>query len=200
MLSGGDPTALAGFLTKKFLSDKGTQAGIARMFAKNAPTEAVTAKFGGKKGLPALIPGRDYGTTIEIPPKFPPTTFEAPAQNISKSVFNPKDKQYYKGATAGQNKTPLQPLSQIKSEIPYTPIIPPTKKKAKALQPKKKDKIVNPKDYKTADEFAKASVLPYITIPTKNLISLTTSFFVVHQNIQMPKLGSGSLMKNLQMG
>ncbi len=92
ILSGGDPTAITAFFLKKGLLNKGFQSSIAKMISKKSPTEAIKAKFGGKTGLPAKLPNIDYGTTIEMGGRKPPTTFEPQSQNIRRSSSLPEQK------------------------------------------------------------------------------------------------------------
>lgn len=63
ILSGMDPSAIGGFLTKKALLSTKARTLTAKLFAQKAE-KPVKPKYGGKTGLPALIPGRNY-----TPPK-----------------------------------------------------------------------------------------------------------------------------------
>lgn len=85
MLSGGNPHSLAGFLVKKTLSSKGVQSKAAQLLSKLEGKSTIgmpKAEYGGKKGLPALIPGRDYRVPIEMGGPKSANTIEKPAQKI----------------------------------------------------------------------------------------------------------------------
>ena len=74
MLSGGDPTAIGGLLTKKFFSDPGVQSKIAKMLSKVETQGMIKPKIGETK-LPRLEAGKTQtpsvssGSTIQVAPK-----------------------------------------------------------------------------------------------------------------------------------
>lgn len=74
MLSGGDPTAIGGLLTKKLFSDPGVQSRIAKMLSKVEPQGMIKPKIGETK-LPRLEAGKTQtpnvsgGSTIQVAPK-----------------------------------------------------------------------------------------------------------------------------------
>jgi len=85
LLSGGEPSNVAGFLAKKTFGSKRVQSSVAKLFNDKSKIKApIKAEFGGKSGVPAKIPGRDYGTIIELPGRKAKFQDEAPA----KQVFN----------------------------------------------------------------------------------------------------------------
>jgi len=86
IMSGLDPNAIAGFLAKKAVFGQGGQAKLARLTAPKAQGQ-IRPKFGGKTGLPALIPGRDYRTATEMgAPRKPKTgIIETPPKSINRS-------------------------------------------------------------------------------------------------------------------
>ena len=93
VLSGGDPTAIAGFLTKKFFSSKSVQGKIAKMLGGKegqsliTPEVSLQPEYLQQKALPAGQPikGRYPSEGISIPAA--PTTFEAQAPGISPKKF-----------------------------------------------------------------------------------------------------------------
>lgn len=86
LLSNGDPKSIAVYTAKKILTNNKLQGSFAKLISKKPSIGAIKAEFGGKTGLPALIPGRDYGTTIEMGAPKSPTTFEAPSRKINRSM------------------------------------------------------------------------------------------------------------------
>jgi hypothetical protein len=121
------------------------------------------------------------------------TTYEPKAQQIAPTrTFNPRDKKYYeKGVMGGQrsiaSKTTKQIINDTKNAIPA--IIPPAKKKATPLQPKKKDKIVNPKDYKTAEEFVKAQGDSFYHTTPANFEKFDKKFLGSNTNFDNTRIG-----------
>lgn len=95
MLSGGDPTAIAGLSAKKLFGNKTIQSKFAKLLSTINPQGITTPEFGGKTGLPALIPNRDYGTTIEMgAPKTRKTYANEPqAQRVMNESFKRKQTQ-----------------------------------------------------------------------------------------------------------
>lgn len=75
MLSGGNPTAVGGFLTKKFFSDPGVQAKMAKMLSKTEAKGAIKPVLGETKLLRieapkgSTVPSRGSGSTIPVAPK-----------------------------------------------------------------------------------------------------------------------------------
>lgn len=70
ILSRGDPTAVAELLVKKGFSSKTVQSKIASVLADKPSSPPIKAQYGGKTGLPSLIPGNDYNVpkpTINLP-------------------------------------------------------------------------------------------------------------------------------------
>lgn len=92
ILSGGDPTAISAFFLKKGLLNKGMQSKFARLISKETPTLPIKAELGGKTGLPAKIPGRDYGTVMQMGAPKTPTTFEPRAGIVNRSSSLPDQK------------------------------------------------------------------------------------------------------------
>lgn len=88
IMSGLDPNAIAGFIAKKAVFGQGGQAKLARLTAPKAQ-KAIKPKYGGKTGLPSLIPGRDYSTAMEMgaPRKPKKGVVEAPPKKINRSSF-----------------------------------------------------------------------------------------------------------------
>lgn len=75
MLSGGDPTSVAGFLTKKFFSDPGIQAKIAKFLSKAEPKGAVKPIIGETKLTRIEAPKTKYsGVKVEAPINLPEKT------------------------------------------------------------------------------------------------------------------------------
>lgn len=93
LLSGGDMNSIAMFLTKKTIGSKPIRAAIAKRLSTVPPQPRIQAEFGGKRGLPALIPKRDYRTTIELPaykkPKNNKTVIEPRAKIVNRSSSLP---------------------------------------------------------------------------------------------------------------
>lgn len=75
MLSGGDPTSIGGLITKKFFSDPGIQAKIAKMLTKEIPERFKKARVGETKfkrleaPKGSTIPKVESGSTIPVAPK-----------------------------------------------------------------------------------------------------------------------------------
>lgn len=70
VLSGGDPTAIAGFLTKKFLSSAGVQAKVAELMSNGEPKGPVKPKLGETKYL-RLPAGQTETPTVTKPINMP---------------------------------------------------------------------------------------------------------------------------------
>ena len=84
LLAGGDPRAIGAFGVKRLFSAKKVQSGIAQMLGgKGTQVGLPTARFGGVTDLPAKIPGRDYGTTIELPGRKVPIVDEGMASRVN---------------------------------------------------------------------------------------------------------------------
>lgn len=65
ILAGGDPSAVGGFLTKKFLSSKSVQAKIAQMLNKGE-VQGITEPLITKTNVPHNIPVKDLGIPEEV--------------------------------------------------------------------------------------------------------------------------------------
>lgn len=97
MLSGGDPTAIGGFLTKKFLSSNAVQAKIAQMLKQGeaAPPVKPSLNGGYTKPQSPLLPGKGLK--------------KAPSSNTTPSQIN---KASIKNDTAPTNKTSNRIIEQ----------------------------------------------------------------------------------------
>lgn len=117
MLSGGNPQAVAGFLTKKFFSSKAVQAKIAEMLSQGEIKGQIPADITPtlENNMRRVFP---QGTKLELPAgditkpqvenhvpvqRNAPFSSEAPAENINRTSYNPKTKtEYVKNAKTGK--------------------------------------------------------------------------------------------------
>jgi len=111
ILSGGDPTAIAAFLSKKLFLSKNAQSAFAELISKTPIKGQVEPKIGGSTGLPMKIPGVDYGTTMQMPGVKPPTIFEPPAQKINRSSSLPEQLQLSAPTSKAQGAPIILPTS-----------------------------------------------------------------------------------------
>ena len=127
VLSGGNPEAVAGFLTKKFFSSRAVQAKIAELLNVGQPVKSIISPDVNPTVENTLRGQWPQGTLLELPPgrssvsenRVPiqlrgQSTIEPPAQQISTQIFNP-DKTLRLNA-AGQN--PIQLSSPSKPAQP----------------------------------------------------------------------------------
>ena len=91
MLSGGDPTAISGFLTKKFFSNKRNQAMFAKLLNKSDDGASMIKPDVGPSKIPMLPEGnpnlpqsQNFNPII----KGGPTSFEAPAKTINRFDYD----------------------------------------------------------------------------------------------------------------
>lgn len=145
VLSNGDPTAVSAFLTKRLVSNKGVQARVAKALTKEIPKGQVKAEFGGKTGLPALIPGRDYSLPKPNNPKYKTI-------NLPKSV-----RETNLGLDEIRNATRSKQAGRLStkkvSEISSRKSIPQTKTRSNDISATLTKEA---KKYKSAEEFVKA--------------------------------------------
>lgn len=87
LLSGGDPTAVAGLFAKKFFGNKTVQSKIAKSLAPKPNIGLVKPKYGSSEGflLPAPKKGAQPFSTLPMGSPRSPTSFEAPAQKINRT-------------------------------------------------------------------------------------------------------------------
>ncbi len=113
IMSGLDPSAIAGFLAKKAVFGQGGQARIARFLAKK-PEGQIKPKYGGKTGLPALIKGRDYRTPTEMgAPKVPKT-------GIKETIKGPMNRSSLVEENAIKAKNEQKLLPAPKTRLPQS--------------------------------------------------------------------------------
>lgn len=87
MLSGGNPTAVGGFLTKKFFSDPGVQAKMAKMLSKTEAKGAIKPIVGETKLLRLEAPKESYkGTKVTAPINLPKETVTSAEKRIQKNM------------------------------------------------------------------------------------------------------------------
>lgn len=128
MLSGGDPTAVAGFLTKKFFSSKGVQAKIAEMLNKGDIKGQITADI---KSTPESIKRAVSPQGLE---QLPAPTGGAKVQ-INKAILQPSRKAIEQGTEiVTRTKQIPQPQSKIKSGKAYTKTLPQDETIVKSIQ------------------------------------------------------------------
>jgi hypothetical protein len=167
LLSGGDPSAIAMFTTKKLLSNKKLQGQVAKLFAPNKISEP-SAQFGGKTDLPALIPGRDYSAAIEAraPRTTTPTTFEAPAQQINRSSSLPEQLRLPAGnrnVNPGQTIVPTPPakfISEAPAQSAKNFTINPKTGQMEIVTNSKKSKQLSPKQLEKQSQQSYTDTLP----------------------------------------
>lgn len=146
VLSGGNPEAVAGFLTKKFFSSRAVQAKIAELLNVGQPVKSIIRPDVKPTIESSLRSQWPEGTLLELPPgrssvsenRVPiqlrgQSTIEPPAQQISTQIFNP-DKTLRLNA-AGQN--PIQLSS------PSKPAQPPVLEKSRISSPNSSIKNAN---------------------------------------------------------
>lgn len=146
LLSGGDPTAVGAFLTKKILSSKNLQSTIAKKLNRNKPIkEQVKADLGTSqiKQLPAPKEG-------------------APKSSINTPKLQPSRRKIAEGTEIVPNSTKQQLQSQpIEAKSPYKETITQTSTKSNSLleglSKKQKEAFKNgtPKEQKEALEYLK---------------------------------------------
>jgi len=118
MLSGGDPTAIAGFLTKKFFGSKGVQSKIAEMLSDIKPAEGIIKpKVTPSKQTPPLLPRKVLKRPS--PNTTPKSTFNNPTvgQTVDNSAKEAvakglTEEQYVKGQTLVYHGSP-EPLKKF---------------------------------------------------------------------------------------
>lgn len=146
VLSGGDPTAVGAFLSKKLITSNKFQAMVAKGLAGKPTREFVTAKYGGKKGLPALIPGRDYSTTVPNSNKFKPIPLP---KSVRKTNLGTDEI-----TQTSRIETPLiKSQPKLSEKMSYNKTTPEPKVKSTDL-------AQEAKKYKSAEEFVKAQGIP----------------------------------------
>lgn len=116
LLSHGNPEAIASYFLKKGFFNKTVQSRIAKLVGPEASVGIPEARFGGKQGLPSLIPGRDYGTTIEMRAPKSPTSFEAPSQKINRTSSLSEQKLLPAGGKS-QGKSIILPRSIYETNL-----------------------------------------------------------------------------------
>jgi len=107
VISGGDVSSIAGFLTKRFLSAKSVQAKIAEILnskeikgtikANVSPTIESSLRQAFPKGtLPGLPAGKAPGASINVPiESLPKSSIEPSATNATRTTINPKTGDVY---------------------------------------------------------------------------------------------------------
>ena len=111
MLSGGDPTAIAGFLTKKFFGSKGVQSKIAEMLSDIKPAEGIIKpKVTPSKQTPPLLPRKVLKRPS--PNTTPKSTFNNPT--VGQTVDNSAKEAVAKGLT--EDKLPF-PTPRTMNEL-----------------------------------------------------------------------------------
>jgi len=122
MLSGGDPTAVAGFLTKKFFSSKGVQAKIAEMLNKGDIKGQIKADI---TSTPESIKRAASPQGLE---QLPAPQTGSPKSQVNVPINQPSRKAIEQGTEIVPRTTPSkqtpQPQSKIKSGKAYTKTIP----------------------------------------------------------------------------
>lgn len=120
ILSGGDPAAIAGFLTKKFMSSKGVQARIAQMLKEGESKGQVKPDIGPSKVPRLEAPKVIYGQSPKAP-----TTYEPQAKSATSETINPKTgDRYIRDLKTGEMKyqpkntkqQPPQPKGKVSKE------------------------------------------------------------------------------------
>jgi len=141
MLSGGDATSVAGFLTKKFFSDKGVKAKVAEMFSQAEPK-------GTPKPQVKLTP---EGLERQVSPKglkqLEAPKAGAPKSQIDVPINQPTRKMIEQGTEIvprTSKQTPQLPVKKLKSPLP---------KSSPKSATKSTDLISEAKKYKSAEEF-----------------------------------------------
>lgn len=86
LLSGGDPTAIAGLAAKKFFGNKTIQSKIAKALASTPKTGLIKPEFGSSEGflLPAPKSGANSFSPLPMSGPKALTSFEAPAKKINR--------------------------------------------------------------------------------------------------------------------
>lgn len=126
LLSGGDPTALGSFLTKKIFSSKGVQGWVAKKLAPEATKKGITkAEYGGKQGLPALIPGMDYSLPKQNNPKFKTINMPKNVRETNMGIDEVKN--------ATDSRPRLQSQSEVKPQKAYDDTITQKERKVKEI-------------------------------------------------------------------
>ena len=203
VLSGGNPQAIAGFLTKKFFSSKGVQSKIAEMMNDKEIKGIIKPKVevstenmsreSNPRGLPLLPENVSSGAKVQGTAPINlggASSIEPKATEVSKTSFNPKTKDVYvkKGG-----KTTINPSKQVP---PRTKEIEQTTYKDGTIIPKELQPLAQeaPELYKaalnakSAEEFVKAQqeVAPL----GKKLSSEESS--VIASSVDLVKVGRGS--------
>jgi len=169
MLSGGDPTSIGGFLTKKVFSDPGVQAGIARMMAGKPTIGQVTAdavptvenaiRRGFPEGRPAMLGGATSEFRSVIPSSStmkvaPNRNFETvgkapmvtPSKRQSTQVLKKSESTYTKTLQPKSNKV-KEVINTLKKDIKNNG------QKGSVEVFKSNPLIEEAKKYKSAEEF-----------------------------------------------
>ena len=146
MLSGGDPTSVAGLITKKFFSSPGIQSRIARFLSKAEKALPIKPKLGETK-IPRLPAGRTEvpstfgGSTINVAPKGANVEFTGKIPGV---IPEKPSQQLLKGKSVKKALPPLSSKTAGKSKLPTKPNI-------------NEDLLIKEaKKYKSAEEFVKA--------------------------------------------
>lgn len=147
MLSGGDPTAVAGFLTKKFFSSKSVQAKIAKMLSDGEVKGQINADV---KATPESIKRAVSPQGFE---QLPAPKAGTPKSQVNVQINQPSRKAIEQGTEIVPKTSTKQPQSVLKIES--------KKALSKSLPKTKKMSTSDPllqeaKKYKSAEEFVKA--------------------------------------------
>lgn len=148
LLSGANPAAVAGFITRKVFADPGVQAKIAKMLS-SGETQGFKKAIIGETKLPRLNPGKEgqiptvsSGSTIPVAPKGSKMEFTGQKGGITPKSYD------LNANTATTTKNTIK--KGISKELPKTV------KKSSSLSTLEQEA----KKYKSAEEFIKAQGTP----------------------------------------
>lgn len=157
MLSGGDPTAVAGFLTKKTFSSKGVQSAIAKILAGKPTVGAPTAKVGEKQAgsfgdFIKIIEGRQKQLSqpqsrIQQSKSLPPSITQPPKRTFMDMLKSNKGSISIKNPFSGDSQPKRINVPQARTQTGQF-----TNKPVGGVLPKTKS-ITEGKVVKTFDDF-----------------------------------------------